>query len=419
MVAFSAAIRSFLDRHTFPEEDIWMYCNFMVMKHLHDDHDAAMYCPTLKIDQIWHAHLLDTRNYQESCFATFGRLLHHNPGGGDDVTSQALRYLITFSQVLQDFESDPSLLAKKWIRGFETNIKIIGGPEDECSICLDQKCTVWFRDCSHCVVCVACYKKMTQNDEDLHCPMCKSFVSQSYMLPSTPILTKYVNFEMQHLNGRNVPFMVCASSNTSMGAISAQIDRLQNMHVYEMDGKGLEKRYIGGRPIDEFHKRALILRPANEEKRAPPEQWACETYLVGGPHGTKLIRWQLNTIDMKTFRRLSLQDYVYSSSERNRDLHVKIGTRCPKEWILDHKDCLGERMLIFVKTLQATTIVISALGSDSVKMTKVRIFLRTGISSCLQRIIYAGKQLDDNKCLEDYGIRSESTLHLVEKIRGC
>jgi len=77
-----------------------------------------------------------------------------------------------------------------------------------------------------------------------------------------------------------------------------------------------------------------------------------------------------------------------------------------------------DTMLIKVKTLTGKEIEIDIEPTDKVERIKERVEEKEGIPPPQQRLIFSGKQMNDEKTAADYKVQGGSVLHLVLALRG-
>ena len=83
--------------------------------------------------------------------------------------------------------------------------------------------------------------------------------------------------------------------------------------------------------------------------------------------------------------------------------------------------CLGVArggMQLFVKTLSGKTISVECEESDKIEDVKAKIEEKEGVPVDQQRLIFAGKQLDGQKTLQEVGIDEGASLSMVLRLRG-
>ncbi|KAM0935603.1 putative Ubiquitin-like domain-containing protein [Dioscorea sansibarensis] len=79
---------------------------------------------------------------------------------------------------------------------------------------------------------------------------------------------------------------------------------------------------------------------------------------------------------------------------------------------------LGGMMTIYVKTLTGKSIKLEVEKSDTVWNIKSKISEKEDISIEEQRLVFSGKQLEDDRTLADYEVQAGSTIYLVLRLRG-
>ena len=151
-------------------------------------------------------------------------------------------------------------------------------------------------------------------------------------------------------------------------------------------------------------------------------------------NGIKLLKimkdiFTNNEVNLRNLQKLLNQDFIIKKYEEdflsiinennmnNRD--VKISTiyeRMESEFKATNNQ-KKNTMKIFIQTVTGKLIPFDVKPNDKIEKVKLKFQEQEGLHPELQRLIFSGIQLEDNKTFGDYNVKNESKIYLILKLK--
>uniref|UniRef100_A0A6C0C7D2 Ubiquitin-like domain-containing protein n=1 Tax=viral metagenome TaxID=1070528 RepID=A0A6C0C7D2_9ZZZZ len=269
---------------------------------------------------------------------------------------------------------------------------IVYGLYQECAICIVRNTSVIFDKCGHCI-CKKCQKNVTNGV----CVICKS-TRNVFILPHK-IDQDIFYFEKVDRSIKN---------------------HFKKLHYQVKDSIGKELATLDLYVLyTEYYKFLKLLQlndnNNNPDKLSPPLKidaiW-CEDLSVNEDY---------NNFCMLEYDQILFRDPVVSGDryERTIALYKKTFNDDPTLLFWPPSRILVQKTVqLFVKTRTGKTITVNIKNGCSIYEIKEYIQNREAIPCDQMKLVFAGKYLEDDKTIVDYGIKHEFTLHLELRLRG-
>lgn len=274
---------------------------------------------------------------------------------------------------------------------------IIYGLYQECQMCNDNKTSVFFDKYGHSF-CNKCSKKMTNKN----CCFCKNKNNKLLNVKNKNYEYYFDNVDPSLKNYFKI--LYCQIVDT--------IGKKRNNKLYDL--------------CVEYYKFLQLLHLNDNNNNINKLSPSCFIDKIWHEHllDNKNYTEVCNLICGYTLYYYPENDYkknIKGYTERFNQtisLYEKTFMNDMEKWIWEPIYNEPNEIQLFIKTLTGITITIYAPYNSTIQMVKNIIEKKEGISVKDQRLIFAGRQLENDKTLKDYGINEHFTIHLVTRLRG-